>query len=355
MAENTNVEDWIWVERVLSRFPINYFVLSYFLFLILFSLFLFFGANSGAWLDLSNPGVLLVVLVSSFIIPFELAGIKLQMDGSKDLFLYLDTLFGNSKSRFYESLRKGMLESGRNYMLLMLSVGLPLVALSWHGLNFYMKQRGNPFNLGLDIYYNFVLLLTIYLLCIILWIKINTYWAFHNSSKELEGHLLDYNVFILRKKLISVRSYFLIALIFYILCISLINISLFGFGHEITFNAVFLIMLFLFGAALTLGNLNDTQRIIAAVIEQQLDSINVSLEDNSTKMRSILAEGSENYKDEIDRLQKIIDLQRMEWDRISQEKAGLNTLEALKEAGAFIITIIIPIISFIISFKHQMT
>lgn len=351
MADNTKSEGWMWVEKVLSRFPVNYFVISYFLFLILFSIFLFFSTKT-SWLDLSNPSVLLVVLASSFVIPFELAGIKLQIDGSKNLFLYLDSLFINSKSGFYESLRQRILESGRNYMLLMISVGLPLVALSWNGLNFYTEEDGNPFDLGLDIYYNLVLLLTIYLLCIILWVKINTYWAFHTNSKDLEGRLLTYNVSILRKKLVAVRSYLFIDLIFYILCISMINISLFGFTLNITFSAVFLIMLFLFGVALTLGNLSDTQRIIEAATEQKLDSINASLEENSTKMGTMLVESSENYKEEIDRLQKVIDLQRTEWDRISQEKTGLDTVQTLKEAGAFIITIIIPIISFIISLRN---
>lgn len=349
MADNTKADGWIWVVRVISRFPVNYFVLSYFLFLILFLIFLFFSTKT-SWLDLSNPDVLLVVLVSSIIIPFELAGVKLQMDGSKNLFRDLDRLFSNSNSGFYESLRQRFKESGRNYLLLMLSVGLPLVALSWSGLNFYMKEGDNPFNLGLDIYYNLVLLLIIYFLCIIIWIKINTYWAFHTASKNLERHLLTYNVLILRRKLVAVRSYFLLVLLYYIFCVSLINIALFGLiGLEITFNAVFLIMLFIFGVALTFGNLNDTQRIIDAAIEQKLSNIDYRLEENLTKMRIMLVEGSENYKEEIDRLQKIIDLQRMEWDKISQEKTGLDIIQALKEAGAFVISMIMPIISFIIS------
>lgn len=303
-------------------------------------------------LDLSsNPDQLYKVLISCSFIPVGLVGIRLLLNESLDIFFYLDGIFNKSQSAFSVSFRNGIRDI-KTFIILALSIGLPIVFLTWNGLPYYDIGPENPFErpqfLAVDIYDYLILWFTIFLLCIIIWIQINASLAFHRASESLKGQLQNYNLLILLKKLELVRNYFHRYLIYFTIFIGLINLSILGLKVEITYSAVFLILLFIFGVSLTLRGLNDTQRIINAAAEENLDAINNSLVEKSNRLLSILA-GSEENKDEAERLQKIIELKKKEWDNIAQIKVGLDMTATLKEVGTFMISIIIPVISFLIS------
>lgn len=297
-------------------------------------------------LDLSlYPDQLYKVLISCSFIPVGLVGIRLLLNESRDIFCYLDDIFAKSQSAFSVVFRNGIGDI-KSFILLAISIGLPIAFLTWNGLEYY--DIGPQF-LAVDIYNYLILWLTIFLLCIILWIQINASLAFHRSAESLKGQLQNYNILILLRKLELVRGYFLRSLIYFTIFIALINLSILGLKVEVTYSAVFLILLLIFGVSLTLRGLNDTQRIVDVAAEENLEAINNSLEENSNKLLSMLMAVSEVNKDEVERLQKIIELKKKEWDNITQIKVGLNLTATLKEVGTFMISIIIPIISFLIS------
>lgn len=358
MGENSKDYGWIWIEGLLNRFPLPYFAVALFLFFFLNSIFYFFSTKIET-LDLSEMPL---ILITCLVIPFELAGLRLQLDGSRETFHYLDKVFSKSQSKFFLQLKEEILGSGKSRLVFILSIGLPLIYLSWNGFVFYDTQMdlirsGDAvyntetvfFNILFDIYYNLILIITIYLFCLVLWIQVNTYVAFHNESKNIAGRLLPYNILTLRRNLSPVKNYFMIFLIYFIICASLINITLFGTKLELTFNAAFLFLLFLLGASLAAGGLIDSQRIIKEAASQKLDNINDSLEENSNKLVSMLMGNSKEHQEEIDRLKTAIEIQRNNWEKVAQERIGLNIKDALNEVGTFTITIIIPILSFIIT------
>jgi len=362
MEDISKTQDHLWIERVLSRLPISYLFFNYILFIILFSVYIFFDENI-SWLDLSDRYQLLGAFFSSLIIPFEILTIKIMLDGAREQFSYLDAIFCRSQSKFRELLGSNILENKTNYLLFLFFVGLPLFFCKFEGFPFYEIAKGNIYFLGLDIYGNSLLIISIYLLCILSWHTLSIYFLFNLECKNLEGRLQPYNLAILRRKINPMRHYFLIVLILFITCISIFNVSLLtAIAEEDTttenagqislqtyLSIISLGMLLFFGVVLTLRGLKDAQNIIDNAIGQQMDHLDKVIETCSRKIETLLDTNSEEGRIQYENAQKIMELRQKEWEKITQEKTGLNMKESFKEVGAIIVSIIIPIISFIIS------
>jgi hypothetical protein len=362
MEEISKNQDLLCIERVLSWLPISYLSFAYILFIILFSIYIFFDKNV-SWLDLSDRYQLLGAFFSSLLIPFEIVTIKMILDGARERFSYLDAIFSKSQTKFKESLGLKILEKKTNYLLFLFFVGLPLFFCKFEGFPFHEINKENIYFLGLDIYSSFLLIISIYLLCMLSWNIINIYLLFNIGSKNLEGRLQTYNLTILRRRIIPVRNYFLMVLILFITSISIFNVSLLTATADedaTTENAsqtslqtylsiISLGTLLFFGVVLTLRGLRDAQNIIDNAIGQKMDQIDKTIEACSSKMETLLDNNNEEGNSQSENLQKIMELQQKEWEKITQEKTGLNLKESFKEAGAIVVSIIIPIISFMIS------
>jgi hypothetical protein len=271
------------------------------------------------------------------------------LERSREDFNYLDASFANSQNRFLGVLKGTMLDQFKTYVFFILCIGILLAILSWNGLPYNDFNPENRFYLGFDIYNYLIQIITIYLLCMILWIQINIVLAFHRASKDLVEYPTSYNIFILRRNVEQIRRDFFVFLLYFIICISIINISFFGFNLIAPFNAAFLIMLFILGAIPIIQGINYTQTVMNKILKKMLDSSSNSLEKNKNRMMSLLAENSENGMDESNKLQKTLDIQQKDLELLAQLKMGFD----LREAGTFVVSIIIPIISFIISMKQK--
>jgi hypothetical protein len=130
---------------------------------------------------------------------------------------------------------------------------------------------------------------------------------------------------------------------------SLLNITLFGFVGKISFSTVFMILLLILGASLAYIGLKDTQRIIDSTLEHKLEMIKDNLERNSQKLVELALSEDPNENAKVERLQKIIELQRTERDECIKKKKEVDVWNIFKQASTFIITVVIPIISFTIS------
>jgi hypothetical protein len=367
MEEISNDQDRLWIERILSWLPISYLSLSYILFIILFAIYILFDEKLSG-LDLSDRDQLLGAFFSSLIIPFEIATIKIMMDGAREQFRYLDQIFNKSQPKFNELLGCKILEKKFNYILFLIFVGFPLFLCKYDGFPFYEINGDNKFYLGLDIYANSLLIISIYLFCILSWKCLNIQLLFGMGSRALEGNLQSYNLLILRRKIVPVRNYFLFVLILFITCVSILNVSILAATTDEDYaiedrgqpslqtdlSIISLGIILFFAVALTLKSLKDAQSIIDNGINQKMDLIDKTIEDYSIKIKNMFEDDSDKGKNEEEKirrenLQKILELQQKEWDKITQEKTGLNFMEGLKEAGAFVVSIIIPILSFLIS------
>lgn len=105
------------------------------------------------------------------------------------------------------------------------------------------------------------------------------------------------------------------------------------------------------GIALTLNSLRNSQSIVDNAVDYNMELIDRRIRNTSVEIKALLEDESKKDNKEYDNLQKILELQQKEWDKISQERTGLNLKESLKEAGAFVASILIPIISFLITAK----
>jgi hypothetical protein len=339
--------NWLWIEWLSDNLPMPLFFFAYLLFIILISIYMFFDTKT-IYIDLHKDQQQLVqALFTSFLIPFELISIKFLLDGSRDKFYHLDVVFQKSQSYFHKLLREKILEQKLNYMLLFLLVGLPLFSLGYSGLSYYVPN-GPYIYPAIDIYNNLLLAISIYLLCVVLWYFFNIYWTFHMASEFLNGKLLNYNIIILRRKIIFIRNFFLSILLIFIITISSFYLSSMK-TNQVDFYNYFLLFLFLLGIISTVIALKDAQNIVERAIDQKMDWIDETIECSRIKIELIPENESEKSKRELEKLQKTIEFQQKEWDVISQQKVGFGFREGIKEAGAFIVVTIIPILSFLIS------
>jgi hypothetical protein len=355
MAEISGEGSQIWIEEIFLKLPISHFAVSYLVFLFILSIYVYMDMETNSINLQSNSNQLVGALVTSLLIPFEVSGINLLIMGASKRFLYLDEIFHKSQTMFHESLKKKMSHQGANYFFILLFVGLPLALLSlmsWSENGFSDVIRINIFDYKIPDILNLVnyilLFIPISLFCAILLMVINIYCSFHISVKNLKGSLSAYNTSILRRKLLPIRTYFLMTQLFMMICVTMINISIFGTKFKPELSAIFLLMLFIFTIVLTLVGLNDAQDILDMAIDQKMDCTNAILEESSRKMSSLVEKGLKKGDKDVDMLQEIIELQQKDLEKIFQEKTGFNVKDSLKGAAAFIASTVIPIASFVI-------
>jgi hypothetical protein len=340
--------NWLWVEDVMDRSPLPWFFFAYMLFIALFSIYMFFDTQTITINLYINHKQLSQAFFTSFLIPFELISVKILLDGSRGKFYRLDSIFQRPQSSFYKLLKEKIIEQKLSYFLLFLLIGLPLFLLGWSGLSYYKDNSDNYIYLLIDIYNNLLLIISIYLFCVILWIFINIYWSFHIACELLDGNLSKYNIVILQRKILSARNFFLTMLLIFIITISSLYMSTMNTDY-IIFNNYFLLALFLLGMVSTAIALSDAHNIGERAIDQKMERIDGTIESARREMESITENELAESKKKVEKLQKIIDLQQKDWDRITQEKIGLGLRENIKEAGTFIVSTVIPILTFLIS------
>jgi hypothetical protein len=178
--------------------------------------------------------------------------------------------------------------------------------------------------------------------------------VFKKASMDLSGNLAIFNSIILQRLLNPLRNYFFALLLILITCISLFNISIAGFALINYQSAMLLLLITSIGVYLTYRGLSGIQRIIELAINEKLEIINGSIEQNMIKLKLMLETKNEEKNNEIDKIQKIIAIEEKEWEKITNVKNNNTIKESLREAGIFIITIMIPIISFLISSSKEL-
>jgi hypothetical protein len=355
MAEISGEGNRIWVDEIFLKLPISHFAVSYLVFLFILFIYIYIDMNTNSINLQSNSNQLIGALVTSFLIPFEFSGINLLIKGASKRFLYLDDTFRKSQSKFYESLTRKMAHQSVNYLFLLLFVGLPLALLSlmsWgeNGFSDIIKNNISEYTIPivLDLINCVLLFVSISFFCAIVLIIINIYCSFHTSVRDLKDSLSAYNTSILKRKLLSIRTYFLMTQLFMMICVAMINISIFGTKFRPELSAIFLLILFLFTIALTLLGLTDAQDILDIAIDKKMDRMNAILEESSRKMSSLVENGLKKGDKDVDTLQEIIEFQQKDLEKIFQERIGFNIKDSFKGAAAFIASTVIPIASFIV-------
>jgi hypothetical protein len=352
-------DDLLWIGRLIKKSPLPPLLLSYLLFILIFGIYLYLDSRTER-LTLYSGNILLwsgyQVLFTSILIPFELIAIVFLLNASRDEFKKMDLLFSGSRSEFYGLFNKKIIGQELNYFFLLLLIGIPLIFLGWSGLRFY-NLDGSSIHLAIDIFNNLLLIISVYLFCIIFWTFINIYWVFHLSSSGLDENLTKYNTLILRRKIMSVRNFFTINLLIFIITISALYISSMKTEY-IVFNNYFLVGLFLFAMISTVIGIRDAHGIIEKVIDHKLYFLNNNIESARMKLDSIADDdssiGVSESKDrniEADKLGKMIETYEKDWDRTIKENTGLDLKDSVKEAGTFLVSIIIPMLTFLIGNK----
>lgn len=358
MKEESNDWNWIWIERFIPSVPISYFSLSYILFIIISSIYVFFDMKV-SWLDLSDLYQFLATFFTSLLIPFEIMAIKLMLDGVRERFGVLCSYFKNSQGQLNEPIKKLVFDKKINYFIVLLIIGFPLFLCRFDGFPYYHINSDDINYLGLDLYRIFLLTISICLLCLLFWIFINIHISFAMISKKVRRDAQDYNIAILNRKIIPVRNYFLIILLIFMIGFSIFNASIIVepidedkmYKIQASLSLILMSFLFLIGIALTLNSLRNAQSIVDNAVDYKMDQIDRRIRNTSVEINALLEGKSKKDNKESDNLQKILELQQKEWDKISQERTGMNLKESLKEACAFVASILIPIISFLITAK----
>jgi hypothetical protein len=361
MMNSLREDNWIWIERMIRKFPLPSFLFGYILFISLFVIYLYLDSKTDR-LTLYSGNTLLwsayQVLFTTILIPFELIAIEFLLNDSRNEFKKLDLLFSGSQTKFYKLLSEKITDQRLNYILLLILIGFPLIILGWSGLTFFKLDHNNiRIHLAIDILNNLLLIISIYLFCVILWIFINIYWAFHSSCRSLSEDLSKYNILIIQRRIVSIRNFFITILLIFIVAISALYISSMNTKY-IVFNNYFLIALFLIAMISAAIGIKDAHGIIEKVIDQKLYFLDINVKaarmelESITKDETNIAE-SESAKRKIktEKLEKMIELYEKDWDRITKEDVGLTLKDSIKEASAFVIGTIIPIMTFLISNK----
>lgn len=194
---------WIWIEKFIPTIPISYFLLSYILFIIILSIYMFFDENVD-WMDLSDCYQFLAAFFTSLLIPFEIFAIKLMLDGARGRFGLLCSYLSDSQARLRDPTSPQVFGKKNNYLTILLFIGLPLFLCKFDGFPYYSNNKDNINFLGLDIYEILLLFISICLLCLLCWIFINIHLTFGIMSKKLVIDAQEYNIAILRRKIMPV-------------------------------------------------------------------------------------------------------------------------------------------------------
>jgi len=332
---------WNWLEAVFKRIPLPYSLVSYFVFIIIYSIYWLFSTKVYwfEWHIFHN----FQSLVASILIAYLLIGIKFLLDKTRDTFQYIDLLYEDREINFYAIFKDRYTRSLLYRMLVILSVIVPFIILSWNALPYHAGEPHNVWAIGLDAYGYTLLFLILLLLSEMLWLIVNVVWSLNEIRCISKAISSKVNVFGIEMKLRPVRNFLLIFVIYYFFALALAISTYLGPTNKFPYEIVFFSVLLFFGIVLFFAGLEAIQRLIDCHVENELDNLNKKMEEqHRLLMDSVSKGGYRENKDEINYISGNLEIFRKERDSLIQINRKAYDLTAI---GAFIASFLVPLVT----------
>jgi hypothetical protein len=337
------------IMNALNTFPRSYPVISYFLFIILYAIYIFLGTTvesfhlEDIWTDLG-------ALTKSLLIAYQLAFIKFLLNNSEAIFKDLDSMYENTL--FSTQFNKRSLRGSYWYLIIIfLSIIIPF--LKRDPLQFSAVDPGNTWAFGLDIYNFFLELISLTLFSIILWLVIDIVWSLTEVGKHSRKFPIKISVFALNVRLKPFKRFVLKCSLLYFIGISLAIISYYDPSikmADLTYQLILYILLSSLGIVIFTVGLDAVQKIISCKIEHELFAINKEIIGLLEEQRDITSTGDyERRGNELTYLSTSIDVLQKQSERLSQ--INRRTVFNLETIAYVAISFLIPTITFLVKIR----
>jgi hypothetical protein len=338
-----NQEKWNWLESLVDVIPINYLLIFYIDFILLFSLYLIFSKNVILFEWNDNTWHITQSLAESFLIPYLMVGLIYFCRRTRDIFKYIDYLYGNCGDSFYNRIDGSLTGNRSNFLLFEFSLLIPFIILSWGQWPYSNWEKGNPWALGLDIFNYFLSFLILALISELLWLMFNIILSFVYFGLSSRPISIAFDIAIVNLRLNPLKNFFIIFILYYFLAVTLIIYTYASPSGKMSFEPLYFGMLLVMGCLLFFAGLKFIQDIIDYHVDNRLsilDNRRAQQEQILTKMIS-----SEDIKEESDRIECIsnaIEFIQRERDYVLQANRSTYNVASI---GLFVSSFVIPLLT----------
>ena len=344
------MKDRIWIEKIFEKIPIHYTIVSMIMAGIIYLIFILFSKKVVFFpLEFFHH---MEVLVLSFLIAFQFAGIQYLLIEMKKTFNYLtnsDDFNRKLKQEFYNS---------NWYYVVISSVIFPFIIIDvidilQGGVTFYIVEP-TIWSFLLDIYNYGTTFLMIFLLAITLWIIIYISWVLNEIGNDSYRSIIKLNIFNIDRigGLKPLRSLILKILFIYFVSIALAIIAYISPFSILISESFILMALLLVGVGFFFMGVGTIRKISRGRIEDKINMINKKYEVQSQKLIGFISEGDYNEKlDELKLLASILDALYNERDRILQIHGNAKGYDIITLVQ-FISSFILPLVAYLQKIFH---
>lgn len=332
---------WSWLEAVMEKIPVNYLLVSYILFILLFSIYYLFSRNV-FWFQWHEVHIL-QSLAQCILIAYLIAGLIYLSERTRYTFKQIDLLYGNFKNEYFNRIGARITGLKGYHLLLLLSVVVPFIAISWGQFPYYQKESYNNWALGLDLYNYLLSFLILALLTELLWLMANIVWSINEIGCASESFSMVGDIFGIGMKLRPLRNFFLVFIVYYFIAIALVIYTYLSPSGEISYEAIYFAVLLVMGAILFVAGLEAIQRIINCRAENELDILNKRRDDQHKLLINIVSSGDSGQKvGEIESVSKVLDIIQKERDNLLQVNRRAYDIASI---SLFITSFLIPLLT----------
>lgn len=332
---------WNWLEILSERISANYLLVSYFLLIFLFSLYYLFNLNVITFEWQYNIRYFLQSLAQCFLISYLVSGLIYLTGKTKEVFKYIDSLYGNLKNDFFAGIETKVTGAAGYHLLLFLSVVSPFIIMSWGQWPYYNWEPGN-WARALDIYNYLLSFLILALLTELLWLIANIVWSINEIGCSSGAFSVAIDVYGIEMKLRPMRNFFLIFIVYYFVAIALVIGTYISPSGKISIEPIYFGVLLVVGAVLFVAGLEAVQRIINCRVENELDILNKKRNEQHQALVNIVSSGSAEKAKDIENASKILDIIHKERESLLQVSRRAYDIATL---SLFISSFLIPLLT----------
>lgn len=332
---------WNWLEAVIDRIPANYLLVSYLLFILLFSIYYLFSWRV-FWFQWHIHHAL-QSLAQCLLIAYLINGLIYLSEKTRGTFKYIDLLNGNLKNEYFARIEARVTGARGYHLLLLLSVVASFIVISWGQWPYHQREPYNNWAWGLDIYNYLLSFLILALLTELIWLIANIVWSTNEIGCVSVAFSMAGDVFRISMKLRPLRNFFLIFIIYYFIALALVIYTYVSPTGEMSYEPVYFGVLLGIGGVLFVAGLEAVQRIINCRVENELDILDKKRDEQYKLLAKATSSGNSSGKaEEIEYISKVLDIFQKEREIILQINRRAYDVASV---SLFISSFLIPLIT----------
>jgi hypothetical protein len=328
---------WNWIERVFNSIPIPHPLVSFFLVILLVSIYEIFSfkVKGFNWGFNKFDSFVLCVLIGFLILGdiYFLTGLR-SMFG-KITFLPGDQILGND---LLYKMQKNFTSSKLYYLSIIALVLVPFLGIKAIDFSkvgfgiFYYSEEPTYWAIALDFYDNLANFFSLYLLANILWIAVNISWAINIIGEEPFKSSIEIDLFTADKTggLKPFKNFILLFTIYYFFIKVLAVISwLTPMGLPV-YQTIFLFIFWIIGVIFFIWGLFKIRNLFNGKIETEVNRINALCRKKTKQLSDMLSrDNPEEDEKRLNQISSALDILHKERDRVLEFHARFIDVQTI--------------------------